>query len=1370
MASAFTKLFLPSHRKRSSNTSSARRQEAPRPRFPTSSTFDLRHSIPEESSSATDTTFPSLASTSKLTVQHLNDHVSAPISDATLRRRSLAIDARRSYSSDTSRPGLPRSFSAYDVTSPLNPNIDAHHSYPTSSQPSPPPPVDDDDDVDSNPIFLQLSEESQLSHDWNLATLAVIPLARTLTAHAALHKDDLNDPHFVALHAFAPSKLYKHQFVSVRSLMQPSTPNNATPNLQDRYDWSYVTLTATIESDQKSVSITETMHASLATDKGEEDIPASATTKRTVNIVSEITIYRTLPTPTPAIPPDASGFQVTSRASTLKDAPAPSAKVRVISVDLPIALRRMPGAGASDLHDASTTHASHPPSSPDQETDASPSDLILDHIPPKRLFASDLAILANPSATSPRLAGALSNAFDVLFAAAHQFTASFVYVKGFDSYNAHRIRRGIWFKAWKAFEERLGSEHIARLSVEAFHRIKSLLENVVMGLVHTKMYGPIQDQLMDADLVTEEVLSEYNAFNVSLGDFGVQNVALRQRPSRLADAIAALGVGLGDDGGPGIDEALATGDIDLLKSTVHQAAYPAPLLAQTVVSDCIQTDLGLVSPTYPNAKQAVADSDLHRRTPLQILQTLRAAIDEIGWAAERIHQSSIRGSSSQERPPPLGTDDLLPILSYVFVRARPSRLCSMLYYARAFQLTDTATSPELQWALVTCDAVIAYLRTDPLRLCRRRSSSSIVVDPARKGSHSQSGSGGGANDTLSVRSMSSRSHQGSAAASSLQVSTLMARSPSAYDSSSVVEATPPQSPRSPFMPIDPSVTADHLSTSGSNSYFMRHGDVSTEHSGYAASEASPRLQAEGFKLPGLPASVSSRRNSRILQQRPTSIFSLSEDGDAVSLAQDTSIDTLDRRLSAAASQSPSRRLSMRDRTLSSSSSSTTHNDVQIRPQIVRTIKRSQAGSLYTSNRLERTSSNGSTASSSHVHVRVVGSPSMRAVDPISGRESPLINASPPKTDRRRSFDSWTAFSLFSSNAPQTGADAPSERAASVTTGAMNGGTVRSRHKPEHPTEASTASAGSAGIATSSGWLSWGAEAISGSRRNSISTTNSRSSSAIDTRIVSRSKTIGPESDDVNCQPEGVEAPPSSSEQHRNPQRPSSLRSTSSRASISDLTTTHIQWPSSSSGDASLTGSLSSLSGVGGGGGTVRSKRRYRGRFLSTSSATLAGSAAPLPPQVDRSSADLARPRSVHHHRQSMGSLSALRATMQLNVGGGGSSPPVGGTLSSPTSPPLTTISMREQEVLSEPEMIPYGGGGGGGGGESEEDRPQTVGVERSKLGATMPGGSLLPLFVQLSLPSPVAEARDPLLEVNSNTTSGPTTPTPNPGLSPIHLE
>ncbi|KAJ1023111.1 hypothetical protein NDA16_003264 [Ustilago loliicola] len=296
---------------------------------------------------------------------------------------------------------------------------------------------------------------------------------------------------------------------------------------------------------------------------------SSATTKRKVNIVSEITIYRTLPTPSPAPCSTDSAFQVTSRTSQIKDTPSTSTKVRVLSVDLPIVHRRAPGAGASGSYDASTEQGSNPSDTQDEESTLSVSDLILDRIPPKRLFAGDLAILTNPSASSLRLSDALSNAFDVLFSAAHQFSASFVYVKGFDSYNAHRIRRGIWFKAWKAFEERLGSENVARLSVEAFHRIKSLLENVVMGLVQTKMYGPIQDQLLDADLVTDNVLNAYHASNVSLADFGVQNFALKQRPSRLTNAIATLNQGLCDDDGSDIDEALASGDINALKSKLH---------------------------------------------------------------------------------------------------------------------------------------------------------------------------------------------------------------------------------------------------------------------------------------------------------------------------------------------------------------------------------------------------------------------------------------------------------------------------------------------------------------------------------------------------------------------------------------------------------------------------------------------------------------------------------------------------------------------------------------------------------------------------------------------------------------------------------
>ncbi|SOV02735.1 uncharacterized protein UDID_05923 [Ustilago sp. UG-2017a] len=1316
MASAFTKLFLPSHRKRSSNTSSARRQEASRSRFSTSSTFDLRHSIPEESTPSAEATIPSFQSTSTLTVQHLNDHVSAPISDATLRRRSLAIEAGRSSSKDFRRPFLPHSYSAQDVTSPLDSNTDAEDAYPTSSESSPPPPIDDDDDIDSNQLFLQLSEDPCLANDWNNASLTVIPLARTLNDHHALHKEDLLDPHFIALHAFAPSKLYKHQFVSVRSLAQSSASTDKTA---DRYDWSHVTLTATIESDQKSVSITETVHApSSTTDAGDTSASTSipsAATKRKVNIASEITIYRTQPKPALTASSTESAFRVTSRPSQTKDGISTSTKVRVVSVELPIVHRRVPSAGASSSHDMPAEQSSRPSDTQEVESTASISDLILDHIPPKRLFAQDLVILAQPSASSPRLSNALSNAFDVLFSAAHQFTASFVYVKGFDSYNAHRIRRGIWFKAWKAFEERIGSEHVARLSVEAFHRIKSLLENVVMGLVHTKMYGPIQDQLLDADLVTDDVLNVYNASSVSLADFGVQNFAIKQRPSRLADAIAALSRGLRDDDGAGIDEALASGHIDILKSKLYASRTPSASEEQPGPSECIQTNLGLIQPSRAQGANDIADTDLHRRTPLQILQTLRAVIDEIGWAAERLHQSSIRGSSSQqERPLPLGTDDLLPILSFLFVRARPSRLCSMLYYARAFQLTDTATSPELQWVLVTCDAVIAYLRTDPLRLCRRRSSSSILVEPLLcTGSQSRSASSSNNNDVLFAPSMSPRSRQGSAAGSSLQATAVMAP-PSALDSSSTIEATPLQSPQSPYLPVD--VGGDYLSTSGSNSYFQqRLGDVSAEHGAYASSESSPPLQAEGFKLPGLPASVSSRCNSRILQQRPTSVFSLSEDGDVISLGPDVSVEALDRRLStsaamtaAATQQSPSRRVSMRERSFSSSSSSTTHNDVQIRPQIVRTIKRSQAGSLYTSNRLERTSSNGSNASSSNVHVRVVGSPSLRAREAMSGRDSPLINASPSKTDRRRSFDSWTAFSLFSSTAPQSAANITQHPNVGVdsdtTSGTRFNQTGRSRSKADNATDASATSAGSTGTVGSSGWFSWGTDAISStSRRNSVSTatTTSRAPSAFLSRVSSTTTTTtGPE-DDVNCQPEGVETPiPPTKALHES--------TNSSRPSIADLSS--LDWPSAPDTDVKKEESGAGMTSLP---STVRSKRRYRGRFLSTSSATLAGSAEPLRPQIDRSStssADLARLGSKQ--RQSVGSLDALRATLDSSS-----------AMSSGAFALKDSGGRREELEEEVPEMIPY-------------------------------GRNPLALFGNLEVPSPVAE------QPGSRERTVPNTPTP----------
>ncbi|TKY89557.1 hypothetical protein EX895_001342 [Sporisorium graminicola] len=1326
MASAFTRLFSPSHRKRASNTSSSRRQDSTRPRFPTSSTFDLRHSIPEEASPATESTFPGLPEPTKLTVQHLNDYVSAPITDATLRRRSLAIDASHSHLNDTSRPRLPRSFSALDITSP---SIDINNTSASSARDSPEstsaPPVDDDDDFDSNPLYLQLSQHPELSNDWNIASLAVIPLARTLTQHGGVCSDDLQDLQFVALHAFAPSKLYKHQFVSVRSLKHPSSLHTQPQSRRDPYDWNHVTLTATIESDQRSVSITETLHAPISKEDRSSTGSTSniaSTVKRKVAIVAETTIYRTVPAAAPVVAAsNQSGFEVASRAHiSSTETPAPSTKVRVISVNLPIVHRRTHSPGTSDLQHTSWKDISRSaePIEGDDDVDTSISPLILDHITPERLFATDLVLLASPTTTSSRLAEALTNAFQMLFSAAHQFAASFVYVKGFDSYNAHRIRRGIWFKAWKAFEERLGSEHIARLSVEAFHRIKSLLENVVMGLVHTKMYGPIQDQLLDADLVADEVLSAYNAFNVTLSDFDVQNLALRQRPSRLEAAIDILSQGLNEEGGPELDEALSVGDVAMLREMLHQSASLAPRSAQSGVSDRTRNELGLATPPLHRANDGTARSELHRRTPLQILQTLRATIDEIGRAAERLHTSSSRGASSaHERPPPLGTDDLLPILSYVFVRARPSRLISMLYYARTFQLTDTATSPDLQWALVTCDAVITYLRSDPLRLCRRRSSSSIVVDGVRRGSHVQSGSSS-VIDGLPVRSFSSRSHQGPAVSSSMQATMLMVRSPSANDGNGIAAATPPHSPLSPSFAIDTST--EHLSASESNSYFFRHGDASSEHVAYATSEASPRLQAEGFKLPGLPASVSSRRNSRILQPRPTSVFSLSEDGDTNSLLQDTSLDAHERRSSLAASQSPSRRLPMRERTFSSSSSSTTHNDVQIRPQIVRTIKRSQTGNLYTGSRLERTSSNGSTSSNSRVHVRVVGSPSTRAVESHSGSSTVFANgaASTTKADRRRSFDSWTAFSLFSSSGAPSGA-ADSNRSEII------------RREPDHATDTS------AGPAASSGWSHWKVESRSTSRRYSMSTGNTPSASAVDWRTV----VDNAESDSKNCQPEGVEAPlPAAYEDIRMQRTPSARSNTSSQASGSDFGG-GLQWPAAPEA-ATMKGSISSLPG------TIRaSQRRYRGRFLSTSSV-----GAPLPPKIDWSSmsaADLARPQ--RSHRQSIGSLNAIRASMDVSATG-----------AQPQQAMSKPTWSQEDDGGGVPEMIPYGVDERGG--LSEEAVTTQAGPSGEAI-RTSPSVGLVPLFALLHLPSPVVEGRDPLEGSTDNVEAMSTVSTPVPAFA-----
>lgn len=121
-----------------------------------------------------------------------------------------------------------------------------------------------------------------------------------------------------------------------------------------------------------------------------------------------------------------------------------------------------------------------------------------------------------------------------------------------------------------------------------------------------------------------------------------------------------------------------------------------------------------------------------------------------------------------------------------------------------------------------------------------------------------------------------------------------------------------------------------------------------------------------------------------------------------------------------------------------------------------------------------------------------------------------------------------------------------------------------------------------------------------------------------------------------------------------------------------------------------------------------------------------------------SATDLAKPPQ-RSHRQSIGSLNAIRASMGMD----GSAE--GGAVVAP-APLLVSQSGSMLGGDDVPEMIPYG-------------VDARVGLGEGARGTTTPAG-LVPLFAQLQVPSPVVEGRDPLEVATTESTASTTTPVP----------
>lgn len=843
-------------------------------------------------------------------------------------------------------------------------------------------------DVDDNPLYRRLTQSDSLSRAWSSARLVLLP------SKSNAGDLPLEESTYVGLHALVPSHLFKDQYVSTLSNtesgafnMRGQDDNGSTTGSE----WDQYTITVTLEPESQSIHwlISSLSHTQKTT-----------AYEQTLRVANETTVYRTVE--------KGRGAGSSKKKERIK--------VRIITVDGPVVpghlssksstIDASPSEPADEGSNSEVTAIAFPSREPSMNPLKSSTAPASDGSPPSsshlthdltllssRHFFADLDYLLDPSSS---FAGPFAEALRFVTRATAEFTNAYVYVPGFDAYNVSRIRRGILAKAWLGFEstcraqgqkesEKNGpAEGLERLfNPEDRSKLLLLFENVVMGYCHGKIYGSIRAFQWQADDAFDGIVATYHDCDVTTQDLQVQVDGIQNRPELFDHAVGLLSC-LGD----------AEEDFDYLLSFPDHLRIRA-FAERGRLPVCSDTLTGVPQSAYQQC------SRVRMRTPQDALGVLKATIEEIGAVAERAQahgRSRTAMVSTVARNTNLSMDELLPLLSYVVIRAAPRRLRSLLYYIRAFGISE-ATPSELNWALINTEAVVEYLRTDPLRLCIENSIDTLVSSPkAECASPSERGrprsihlpSRGSEKDLFSLRNQP----------------TELARTTS--DGPFSINRQ-----RRSSLPSNV-VLSTSMTESHEGALALKTDDLPRSRT--PSSSTSPVSASAGFKVPGRPASANvplyedARRRgstSRISTMTSPALDRVGED----SLSTETAMTSPALSSSSALGGGGG----MHRRTSSSSAT----GDLSIRTQIVVRPRRQVAHSTSSS---DRPMSPSSPHESLHAHQRpqprVVGSraTTIEGADleerqaTASVAEAKAKMDRPTIDDRRKSIDSWMSLS------------------------------------------------------------------------------------------------------------------------------------------------------------------------------------------------------------------------------------------------------------------------------------------------------------------------------------------------------------------------
>ncbi|KAI8976969.1 hypothetical protein BDB01DRAFT_852928 [Pilobolus umbonatus] len=287
------------------------------------------------------------------------------------------------------------------------------------------------------------------------------------------------------------------------------------------------------------------------------------------------------------------------------------------------------------------------------------------HIPPERNFRADLDFLNLFNENQPALRE--------LHNAVHEFTDTFVYIKGYNRITVERIQL-IYMNTYNTI---LQNNSLLRSSCRApseHHLFLALIENVVMGLLHKKIWIQSLQSLLASNDSKLEVLS-FHYSNVTLAQYSLRYPISEMPISCFSKAIMNF-------------------------KRLDSDSCGSPILRSQQDSIAV--------------------------TPLEKTAVLKSTLDLISSAVHDYAKDFGNGHSDTS----VTSDEMIPLLAFVIVQSCIPRIASTLYYMQYYRLARMMEGSVYSFAITTMKAACEYLKDDPLGLHDGSSATSVMSSPS----------------------------------------------------------------------------------------------------------------------------------------------------------------------------------------------------------------------------------------------------------------------------------------------------------------------------------------------------------------------------------------------------------------------------------------------------------------------------------------------------------------------------------------------------------------------------------------------------------------------------------------------------------------